>query len=138
MGQCDYDKIVRSSGIKGFDIIDSGPLPSNPAEILGSQKMRKLLDSAEQVYDYIVLDGPPLLISDAKTLAAMVDGTILVVNATLTHRGAAQRVLRELGAIKANIVGTVLLGVRTMKGGYFQEMFRSYERYQQVQPAGAI
>lgn len=138
IGQCDYDKIVRRSGIAGFDIIDSGPLPSNPAEILGSERMRKLLGLAEKAYDYILLDGPPLLISDAKTLAAMVDGTILVVNATLTHRGAAQRVLRELGAIKANIVGTVLLGVRTMKGGYFQEMFRSYERYQRVQTAGMV
>jgi succinoglycan biosynthesis transport protein ExoP len=138
MGQCDYDKIVRPSGIVGFDIIDSGPLPSNPAEILGSERMRKLLRSAEQAYNYIVLDGPPLLISDAKTLAAEVDGTILVMNATLTRRGAAQRAVRELGAIKANIVGGVLLGVRTMKGGYFQEMFRSYERYQQVHAAGTI
>jgi capsular exopolysaccharide synthesis family protein len=138
MGQCNYDKIARSSGIVGFDIVDSGPLPSNPAEILGGERMHQLLHWAGKEYDYIILDGPPLLISDAKTLAAEVDGTILVLNATSTHRGAAQRALRELQAINANIVGTVLLGVRTMKGGYFQEMFRSYERYQQVQPAGAV
>jgi succinoglycan biosynthesis transport protein ExoP len=142
LGQCQMDQgVIRSSGVDGFDIIDSGPLPASPAEVLASAAMHDLLEKCRSNYDYIIIDGPPLLISDAKTLAAQVDGTILVFNAESTHRGAAQRSLRELREINANLVGTVLLGVKAMKGGYFQEAFRSYQEYQRAnvaQPASAV
>ncbi len=142
LGQCQMDQgVIRSSGVDGFDIIDAGPLPASPAEVLASAAMHDLLEKCRSNYDYIIIDGPPLLISDAKTLAAQVDGTILVFNAESTHRGAAQRSLRELREINANLVGTVLLGVKAMKGGYFQEAFRSYQEYQRAnvaQPASAV
>ncbi|MHC4721489.1 MAG: GumC family protein [Planctomycetota bacterium] len=141
MGQCEYDDIARTSGIEGFDIIDSGPLPSNPAEILGSANMTKLLQKSRELYDYIVIDGPPLLISDAKILASSADGTIVVFNAEATRRGAAQRTLRELRELRdinANLIGSILVGVRSMKGGYFQEVYRSYQAYQQIQVAQPV
>ena len=138
MGQCEYDDVVRTSGIEGFDIIDSGPLPSNPAEILGGANMTKLLEKSRQLYDSVVIDGPPLLISDAKILAAQADGIIVVFNAGATRRGAAQRTLRELRDINANLIGGVLVGVRSMKGGYFQEVYRSYQAYQQIQVAQTV
>jgi succinoglycan biosynthesis transport protein ExoP len=133
MGQCVYDDVVRASGIEGFDIIDSGPLPSNPAEILGSENMTKLLDQSRELYDHVIIDGPPLLLTDARILAAQATGTIVVFNASATRRGAAQRTLRELRDIHANLIGGVLVGVRSIKGGYFQEMYRSYQAYQQIQ-----
>jgi capsular exopolysaccharide synthesis family protein len=132
MGQCEYNDIARTSGIEGFDIIDSGPLPSNPAEILGSANMTKLLQQSRELYDYVVIDGPPLLISDAKILASAADGTIVVFNAE------AQRTLRELRDINANLIGSILVGVRSMKGGYFQEVYRSYQAYQQIQVAQPV
>jgi succinoglycan biosynthesis transport protein ExoP len=138
MGQCEYDDVVRASDINGFDIIDSGPLPSNPADILGSENMSKLLRTSRQLYDYVVIDGPPLIITDAKILAAQATGTIVVFNAATTKRGAAQRTLRELRDIKANLVGGILVGVRSMKGGYFQEVYRSYQAYQQIQVAQPV
>ena len=138
MGQCEYDDIARTSGIEGFDIIDSGPLPSNPAEILGSANMTKLLQQSRELYDYVVIDGPPLLISDAKILASAADGTIVVFNTEATRRGAAQRTLRELRDINANLIGSILVGVRSMKGGYFQEVYRSYQAYQQIQVAQPV
>lgn len=138
MGQCEYDDVVRTSGIEGFDIIDSGPLPSNPAEILGSANMTKLLEKSRELYDSVVIDGPPLLLTDAKILAAQADGTIVVFNAGATRRGAAQRTLRELRDINANLIGGVLVGVRSMKGGYFQEVYRSYQAYQQIQVAQPV
>jgi len=132
VGQCEYQEIIRSSGIDGFDIIDSGPLPSHPAELLGNSAMRNLLEKVKLEYDYVIIDGPPMFVSDAKTLASEVDGVILVFNATVTRRGVAQRVLRELREIKAEIVGTVLLGVKALKGGYYHEAQKSYHDYQQV------
>jgi succinoglycan biosynthesis transport protein ExoP len=133
MGQCDADAgLIRSVG-DNLDVIDCGPLPANPAELLAGVRMKDLLDSCRRTYDYIIIDGPPLLVSDAKNLAASVDGTVLVLNAETTRRGAAQRALRELREINAPLVGTVLVGAKAIKGGYFHEVFRSYQEYQRVQ-----
>jgi capsular exopolysaccharide synthesis family protein len=133
MGQCtDISQIIRPSGIAGLDIIDSGPLPSNPAELLDSPRMKELLEQCKTHYDYVLIDGPAMLVSDAKSLSAAADGTLVVFKASATHRGAAMRILRELQSIRANIVGTVLMGVRSLKGGYFQEIYRSYLDYHQL------
>jgi capsular exopolysaccharide synthesis family protein len=129
--QCASAEAVRSSGIEGLDVIDCGPLPANPAELLGSSRMEELLLEQRKKYDHIIVDGPPvLLVSDAKVLAGLVDATILVFNAAVTSRGAAQRTIRELKEVNAEIVGCVLFAARAMKGGYFQEQFKSYRRYQ--------
>jgi capsular exopolysaccharide synthesis family protein len=131
MDQCDAKEVVRSSGIEGLDVIYSGPLPANPAELLGSPRMEELLKERRKKYDYIIVDGPPvLLVSDAKVLAGVVDATILVFNAAATRRGAAQRTIREFKEVNAKLVGCVLFAVRAMKGGYFHEQFKSYRRYQ--------
>ena len=129
--QCTNGKAVRSSGIEGLDVIDCGPLPANPAELLGGPRMAELLRDQWKKYDHIIIDGPPvLLVSDAKVLAGRVDATVLVFNATTTSRGAAQRAIRELKEVNATIVGCVLFAARAMRGGYFQEQFKSYRRYQ--------
>ena len=133
MGQCDSaDQVVRASGIEGLFIIDSGPLPANPAQLFSGQRMKALLEHCKSNFDYVIIDGPAMLVSDAKTLAAQVDGTIIVFNTANTHRGAAMRMLREMRDIHADIVGTVLMGVKSRKGGYFQEIYRSYQDYQRV------
>jgi capsular exopolysaccharide synthesis family protein len=138
-GLCSYEDAKRSNIVEGLDIIDSGPLPSNPAELLGSPQMQQLIKDRRNSHDYVIIDGPPvLLVSDAKVLAKFVDGTALVFNAGATRRGAAQRTIQELGAVNATITGCVLFAVRAMKGGYFQEQFRSYQRYQKLQLAHSV
>ncbi|MHC4157796.1 MAG: polysaccharide biosynthesis tyrosine autokinase [Planctomycetota bacterium] len=137
-GLCGYREIIRPSGIEGLSIIDAGPLPSNPTELLGGAQMTQLLKHQRQNYDYIIVDGPPvLLVSDAKLLARVVDGTVLVFNAAATRRGTAQRTIRELREVDTKILGCVLLGVKAMKGGYFREQFRSYREYEKLQLAHA-
>ncbi|MHC4640607.1 MAG: polysaccharide biosynthesis tyrosine autokinase [Planctomycetota bacterium] len=135
-GLCSFEDAKKSNVIEGLDIIHSGPLPSNPAELLGSYRMEQLINDRRKNYDYIIVDGPPvLLVSDAKVLSKLVDGTILVVNAGSTRRGAAQRTIHELQEIDATIVGCVLFAVRALKGGYFHEQFKSYQKYQKLQLA---
>jgi len=138
MNQCSPKEAIRPSGIEGFDIIGSGPLPGNPAELLDSARMQDLVKEQRKVYDYVIIDGPPvLLVSDSKSLAKFVDGALLVFNAAATRRGAAQRTINEMREVGGTIVGCVLFGVRAMKGGYFQEQFKSYQQYQKVQLAGS-
>jgi len=131
MDQCGAKEAIRSSGVEGLDVVYSGPLPTNPAELLGGPRMEELLKEQRKNYDYIIVDGPPvLLVSDAKVLAGVVDATILVFNAAATSRGAAQRTIREFKEVDAKIVGCVLFAARAMKGGYFHEQFKSYWKYE--------
>ena len=139
MAQCGCQNVIRHTGIEGLSLIDSGPLPFNPTELLGSTLMEDLIKEQRKSYDYVIIDGPPVLVvSDAKVLAKFVDGTVLVFNAGATRRGAAQRTIRELKEVNATIVGCVLLAVKAMKGGYFQEQFKSYQEYQKLQLARTI
>ena len=136
--QCGYQDVVRHTGIDGFDIIDSGPLPSNPTELLASPRMEELLKEHRKNYDHIVIDSAPvLLVSDAKVLAKIVDATVLVFNAAATRRGAARRTIGELKDVDANVVGCVLFAARALKGGYFHERYKSYQEYLKPQLAGA-
>lgn len=133
MGQCvEIVQAIHPSGIENLSVMDSGPLPANPTELFTTERMKRLLEQCKEQFDYVIIDGPAMLVSDSKALASQVDGTILVFNAQATHRGAGSRILRELKDAHANIIGTVLMGVKTRKGGYFREYYRSYQEYQRV------
>ncbi|HUT31785.1 MAG TPA: polysaccharide biosynthesis tyrosine autokinase [Sedimentisphaerales bacterium] len=139
IGLCGYEEARRCDVLEGLDVIYSGRIPSNPTELLGSYRMEQLLKDCRKSYDYVIIDSAPiLLVSDAKVLAKIVDGTLLVFNAAYTRRGAAQRTILELKQVSAPISGCVLFAVRTMKGGYFREQFKSYRRYQEMQPAPSV
>jgi len=136
-GRCGIEQVIRPSGVDSCDIIEAGPAPANPAELLGGARMAELINVQRERYDYIIIDGPPVfLVTDAKVLAKLVDATVLVFNAAMTRRGAAVRTIRELRQVGAEIAGCVLLAVRALKGGYFQEQIRSFQKYQ-LELAGA-
>jgi capsular exopolysaccharide synthesis family protein len=138
MHQCSSSEAIRPSGIEGLDIIDCGPLPANPAELLSNNQMEELLKEQQKKYDHIIVDGAPvLLVSDAKAVAGLVDTTVLVFNADSTNIGAAQRTIREMRDVNANIAGCVLFAARTIKGGYFREQLKSYRKYLKAQIAGS-
>jgi len=131
-GEATGEQVIRPSGVDNLDVIDAGPMPANPTELLASANLTRLISDYRRHYDRIIIDGPPiLLVTGAKVIAGCTDGTILVFNADMTRRGAAQRAVRELRAINVTILGCVLMGVRVLKGGYFHEQYRSYQRYQQ-------
>jgi capsular exopolysaccharide synthesis family protein len=138
LGQCSLRQAVRPTGVDGFDIIDTGLLPPNPAELLAGQRMQSLLEELSQVYDHIILDSAPvLLVSDPKVLARVADATLLVFDAARTRRGAAQRSIGELQRVQANLVGCVLFAARSIKGGYFRQQHKSYRRYMKPAALGA-
>lgn len=138
MGQCRASDAVHSSGIPGLDVMYAGPMPANPAELLRNSRIKDVLGTLAQSYDEIIIDGAPvLLVSDSKALAKVADATLLVFNAAATRRGAAQRSVGEIEAVGGNVAGAVLFGAVAMKGGYFNEQFKSYRKYQKVQMASA-
>ncbi len=93
----------------GIDVLCSGALPPNPSALLGSETMAALLADLRAEYDWVVLDGVPLLaVNDAATLSRLCDGTLLVVNSRKVHRRQLARALRGLELVGSNVVGLVL------------------------------
>ncbi|MCP4707897.1 MAG: polysaccharide biosynthesis tyrosine autokinase [Planctomycetes bacterium] len=130
VGQVPAAEAIRQSEVEGLDLVDAGPVPPNPAVLLSGSRMKDFLENQKQYYDHIILDGPPMLVvTDARIIASMVDGTIAVVHAGDTSRGVVQRMMGELKNNQVNILGVLLNAVRALKGGYFSESYRSYYEY---------
>lgn len=101
-----------------LNILTCGPIPPNPSEMLGSNKMRRLLNAVEQAYDYVLLDGPPLLsVADGMILSRQADGVIYVAGATTKKEEVKEAALR-LREINANVIGSVLNGLKSRSEGY--------------------
>jgi capsular exopolysaccharide synthesis family protein len=108
-GRLELDDVVQPWGDSGVTVLPSGPLPPNPAELLGSAAMGALLDKARSAYDLVVIDTPPLLpVTDPAVLAARVDGALLVARFGKTSRQQLTQAKRALEAVGARQLGTVL------------------------------
>jgi len=130
IGQGGLADFVTRTDLPTLDVLSSGPMPPTPAELLGSPRMRELIQEATSRYERVILDGPPtLLISDASVLALEVDGVILVARADANTRGALRRAREQLENINARVVGAVLNGVKTRAGGYFRQQYREFYDY---------
>jgi non-specific protein-tyrosine kinase len=106
--------------VDGLAVLQAGELPPNPAEILGSQRMRDLLGELTQQVDVVLVDSSPVLpVTDAAVLAQGVDGVLLVVDAGETRRGAARRAVESLRQVGGNLIGVILNAVPTHRGGYY-------------------
>lgn len=92
-----------------LDILTSGKIPPNPAEMISSNTMERLIKHLENIYDVIIIDSPPIrLVTDAQLLASKVDGTIYVVRADKTRIQSVRKGKRLLDKVNANILGPIL------------------------------
>lgn len=121
-GSGDLRSLVKPTSIETLDFIPCGPLPPNPAELWGGDRLRRVLEEAAQAYDHVVIDGPPVLgFADAPLLASAVGGTIFVLETRGTRRAQARGALRRLSIGNARILGAVLTKFNTKTvqyGGY--------------------
>jgi capsular exopolysaccharide synthesis family protein len=103
---------LRDVGIPNLSVITSGPIPPNPAEMLGSMRMRETLLDLATSYDYILIDAPPTLaVADSTILSSHVDGVVLVVSTGETSVDKVHKAKTQLEGVKANLLGAVLNGV---------------------------
>ena len=130
MGQIQSAEATYSSDIEGLDILESGTCPPNPIHLFHGKHMQTFLNDVKARYDYILFDAPPsLVVSDARVLGGLVDGTMLVVHAANTSRGIAQRMVNEFKTARIPILGVLLNAVQELKSGYFREASESYYEY---------
>ncbi len=113
------DVTQKSDAIKQLSIITSGSLPPNPAELLGSDRMRKLLDELKQHFEMIVIDSPPLMVADPQIISGLTDGTIYVIRPGKTRAITARMPLEELERIKVKVLGVVLNRIPRNRDYYY-------------------
>jgi capsular exopolysaccharide synthesis family protein len=121
--------VVRQTGVPGLSIITAGPLPPNPAELVGSEEMLKLMAAVTAEFTHIIVDSPPVAaFTDGVLIASMVEGVLLVVHCGKSSRkvvGRARKLLRDVGA---RMIGVVLNKVEAAPensyyhySGYYQD-----------------
>jgi len=100
---------ITKCNINNLDLLTSGPIPLDPAELLESDKMKELLSHIKPLYDLILVDSPSVLeVTDTKVLANLCDGVILVVQKAKTKLEAAQESKKVLEFAKAPLVGVIV------------------------------
>lgn len=117
--------VTRNLPISGLDVICSGDIPHNPNEMLGSNKMKSIIDTLSDRYDYIFFDGPPLLsVSDSLVLSSQIDGMVVVVNAEETEKNALRQTMESIPDDK--MLGLVLNNVDIKRDGYYYRYYYQY------------
>ena len=101
-------------------VMTSGSIPPNPSELLGSGRMRRLLEKLREQFDYIVLDTPPVnVVTDAVVLSPYTDGTVLVVRRGHTETKALDHAVDQLQRVDAKILGFAMNGVELKRPGAY-------------------
>lgn len=103
------DGWLQETEIRNLRVLTSGPLPPNPSELLGSNKMNRLIARLREEADLVIFDTPPILVvTDAAVLSSQTDGTLLIAEAKRTRRAAVLHAMENLQQVDANVVGGVL------------------------------
>ena len=122
-------RAVISAGRPNLNVILSGDIPPNPSELLASNRMKKLLKSLREEYEYIILDTPPVnMVTDACVLAPESSGVLFVVRSGRTEQGSAIQAISQLEYAKAKILGFVLNDVDMERSRYGYGKYR-YGKY---------
>lgn len=132
-GDSNVDQYLQSYERQpNLKVLTSGPVPPNPAELLGSDEMRRLLAQLSTRFAHIIVDSPPTIsFTDASILSTMVDGVVLVVHGGRSSRAVVRRAKQQLLDVGAHIFGIVLNNVKLDKQhdyyyvGYYSNYYYS-------------
>jgi polysaccharide biosynthesis transport protein len=134
------EDLIRKTAFENLGVVGPGMDADELAGRLASREMMDFMEWADEHFDHLVVDTPPLLLmSDAKLLAPAMDGVLFVVGAGGPSLGMVSRCLRDLEQLRANIIGIVINGIRNMRGGYLRKNQSLYYAYteQAAQSASA-
>jgi polysaccharide biosynthesis transport protein len=123
---------IRKSGVAGLWLLNAGHIPPNPAELLGSRRYVDLIASLGELFDWAIIDTPPVLaVADSSIAANDASGVIFVVGSDKTSRQAARAAVEQLGAANAHIMGTILNKVDLIRHPYYYAAYyrKEYARY---------
>lgn len=125
-------EMIDKTDIDNLDILTSGPIPPNPAELLGSERFVQLLNFLKDKYDLIILDAPPVdTVTDGQIVASKADGVALVAPQGIATKDAVSQAVKLLKQVKANILGVIMNrfvagDTGNYYGGYYGNYYGGY------------
>ena len=124
------DDVRYSTNVKNMDLILSGPVPPNPAELLNNEKFTELLETARKEYDYVIIDTPPIgQVIDPAIVAQQTDGVIFLISQANISYKYAQKQIEQMRKSGCRILGAVLNKVDPEeKGGYYGGYYGKYSK----------
>ena len=122
------DDVVQDTDLSGLRVLTSGPMPPNPAEVLNSVEMTRIIDRLRECSDLVIFDSPPVLVvADAVILAGKLNSVLLVVDSGRTRSEAIRRSVETLGKVNAKVLGGVMnkMAKRRAEGYYYYYYYYS-------------
>ena len=127
IGEIDWREVKIPTPIPNLEVIPSGPNPPNPADLIGSDRMRDLVKEATREYDRILFDSSPVgAVTDSVVLSRFVEGVVLVVKVRQTVRERVANSLRLFKDVQAHVLGAVLNDISMGKDGYYYYHYYHY------------
>jgi len=135
-GEKNLDNLLQvCAKTPNLKVLTSGPVPPNPAELLGSEEMRRLLGLLSERFAHIIIDSPPAIsFTDSSILSTMVDGVVLVVHGGRSSRAVVRRAKQQLLDVGAHIFGVVLNNVKAESQDYYYSGY--YSNYYSTETDG--
>lgn len=126
-GQEPFHNVVYETNINKLHMVFAGPIPPNPAELLSNRYFKKLIPTLKDVYDYVIIDTPPLgSVIDSAIIARECDGMAMVIESNKISYKFAQKVLEQLKKADCRILGVILNKVNMKDKGYYSKYYGKY------------
>lgn len=126
-GQNPIQEVVYATSIENLHMVFAGPVPPNPAELLGNRFFKELIEVLRKAYDYVVIDTPPLgSVIDSAIIAQESDGAILVVESGIISYKFAQKVKEQLDKSDCAVLGVILNKVNMEDNKYYGRYYGKY------------
>lgn len=120
----------QSHLLSNWFVLPSGDIPPNPSELLGSSRMENILNQLREIFDYIIIDLPPVnLVSDAISISSLISGMIVVIREEYTEKKELERCFRQLKLSNVNILGCVMNEAKSGSGTYGKYKKYKYYKY---------
>ncbi|TCI48244.1 MULTISPECIES: CpsD/CapB family tyrosine-protein kinase [unclassified Exiguobacterium] len=120
VGRILLERAIQKTGVERLSLLTAGPIPPNPTELIASDQMVELLDEVRRQYDIVILDAPPMMqVADARLLAKIADGTILVISCENSERQLVVKAKEQLERTGTHMLGLVLNKRKSRRHKYY-------------------
>ncbi len=124
-GMEEKQNVIHKDVYSNLDVILSGDVPPNPSELLGSDRMKTLMESVSKEYDYVLVDVPPVnAVSDARVISGMLDGVLYLVRQKQTEIDAVRHGIAQLKLAEARLLGFIINGINPQENKYCYKEYK--------------
>ena len=127
--EAEAEEVSRATALESLDVMTSGPLPPNPAELLQTFAFKRTMERLLEEYDRVIIDSPPVVpVTDPQIIGRQVDGVVLVARVEKTQRDVFKRALELLMNVQVKLLGVVLNDMSATSGAYGYHYYYQYHQ----------